>query len=157
MGSPDLLRRVILPVATSDSARETCKAALPYIANANGEVIAVHVVETNPGGIDTAPPSALKEVGEQTLSVVEARCKEYSVPVQTELRYGPKVNEEVFDIARSKGATAVGFVPRIGSRLEKFLSGDNALSMITQNDVPVVVFPRVSPLTDGGAETKKAR
>lgn len=150
MESPNLLRRVVLPVANSDDARETCRAVLPAIAKGNGEVLAVYVVETNPGGVNKASPSALKEVGEQTLSIVETQCEEYWIPVQTEIRYGPTVREEVFDIARSKDASSVALVPRAGSRVERFLSGDNALSMITRNDVPVVVFPRESPLTDGG-------
>lgn len=139
MGSPDLLRRVVLPIVNSDDARDTCEAALPYLANANGEVIAVYVVETNPE----------KEHGERTLSVVEERCTDSSIPIQTEIRYGPKVRTEVFDVARSREATSVGFIPRAGSRVGKFLSGDNALSMITENDLPVVVFPRITSLNQG--------
>lgn len=157
MGSPDLLRRVVLPVASTDDARDTCRAAIPYIVNANGEAIAVHVVETNPGGMNKAPLAALQEEGEQALSVVRGQCEDHSIPIQTEIRYGPKVNEEVFDVARSREATSVGFIPRAGSRLGKFLSGDNALSMITQNDMPVVAFPRETSLTDSGAETKEGR
>lgn len=155
MESPCLLRRVVLPVANSDDARETCRAVLPAIAKAHGEVMAVYVVETNPGGMNKAPPSAMNEVGEQTLSIVETQCEEYLIPVQTEIRYGPTVREEVFDTARSKDASSVGFVPRTGSRVGKFLSGDNALSMITENDVPVIVFPCESPLTDREETYKK--
>lgn len=126
MGSPDLLRRVVLPVVNSDDARDTCEAALSYIANANSEAIAVYVVETNPGGMNKAPPSVLKEEGEQTLSVVEERCEDSSIPIRTEIRYGSKVRTEVFDVARSREATSVGFVPRAGSRVGRFLSEDNA-------------------------------
>lgn len=149
MGSPDLLRRIILPIASSDDAHNTCEAAFPYIANANGDVIAVYVIEINPGAPNKAPPLAVKEHGEQALAVVETVGEEYSIQVQTEIRSGPVVREAVFEVAHSEAATSVGLVPRSGSRIGKVLSGDNALSMITQNDLPVVVFPRaMSPPAD---------
>lgn len=147
MSSPDLLRRVVLPVASRDDARETCRTALPYVANADGEAIAVYVVETTPGGVNKASPVALKEYGERALEIVEECSEEYAIPVRTEVRYGSVVQETVFDVARSEEATSIGFLPRTGSRIGKFLSGDKSLSMITRNDLPVVVFPRETPLT----------
>lgn len=152
MSSPDLLRRVVLPIAGRDDARETCRAALPYIANADGEAIAVFVVETTPGGMNKASPVALKEYGERALGIVEECNEEYAIPVRTEVRYGSVVREAVFDVARSEEATSIGFLPRAGSRIGKFLSGDKSLSMITRNDLPVVVFPRETPLTEGVRE-----
>lgn len=152
MGSPDLLRRVVLPIASGGDAQETCRAALPYVANANGEVIAVYIVETTPGGVNKASPVALKEYGERALEIVEECSEEYAIPVRTEIRYGPIVREAVFDVARSEEATSIGFLPRAGSRIRKLLSGDTALSLITRNDLPVVVFPRETPLTEGVRE-----
>lgn len=152
MSSPDLLRRVVLPIASRDDARDTCQAALPYVANANGEAIAVYVVETTPGGMNKASPVALKEHGDRALEIVEERGEEYAIPVRTEIRYGPIVREAVFDVARSEEATSIGFLPRAGSRIRKLLGGDKALSLITRNDLPVVVFPREAPLTEGVRE-----
>lgn len=79
MGSPDLLRRIILPIASSDDAHTTCEVAFPYIANANGDVIAVYVIEINPRAPNKAPPLAVKEHGEQVLAVVETVGEEYSI------------------------------------------------------------------------------
>lgn len=148
MSSPDLLRRVVLPVASRDDARETCQTALPYVANANGEVIAVYVVETTPGGMNKASPAALKEYGERVLGTVEEYSEGYAIPVRTEIRYESVVRKAVFDVARSEEATSIGFLPRAGSRIGKLLGGDKALSMITRNDLPVVVFPDERPLTE---------
>ncbi|MEM4780825.1 MAG: universal stress protein [Halalkalicoccus sp.] len=141
MSSPDLLRRVVLPVASASDAEATCEAAVPYLANADGEVHGVYVIETTPGAPNKAPPEAMYEYAHEALSTVEERCRDASIPVGTELHADPDVPETVFEVARDEGATAVGILPREGSRWGKLLTGDNALSMITRNDVPVVVFP----------------
>lgn len=145
MSSPDLLRRVVLPVADVDDARRTCAVALPYIANANGEVIATYVIETNPGGVNKSSPEAMAEIADETLGIVEAESKEHDVPVKTEVRYGPTIAPSILDLARTTEATSVGFIARPGSRWVKLLSGDTAISLITQNDHPIVVFPRSEP------------
>lgn len=150
MSSPDLLRRIVLPVASREDAHETCKAAFPYITNANGEAIAVYVVETTPSGINKASPTALTDYGKQALEIVEDYGNEYGLPVQTEIQYGSIVREAVFDLAQSEEATSIGFIPRSGSRIGKLLRGDTARSLITQNELPVLVFPRTEPPSSEG-------
>lgn len=60
---------------------------------------------------------------------------------ESEVRYGTDVVEQVFAAADERGATAVAFRPRPGSRLVRLVSGDYALTLVTENDLPVVSLP----------------
>lgn len=87
-----------------------CDVALPYIANVNGEVVAVYVIETNPSGVNNAPPEAMREIADETLGVVESESKKCGVPIRTEIRSGSNLERAIFDLARTTDATSVGFL-----------------------------------------------
>ncbi|MFC3477163.1 universal stress protein [Halobacterium litoreum] len=137
----DLLSRVVLPVASEGDARATCRAALPHVAEAGGEVIAVHVIEKAGGGIDKAGVEQREEFADDVFAIVEDACADAGVPVETDLRFDTDVEDAIFDAARDHDATAVAFTPRGGSRWFDLLTGDHARDIVKQADIPVVVFP----------------
>ncbi|MFB6068724.1 MAG: universal stress protein [Halobacterium sp.] len=137
----DLLEHVVVPVASEGDARATCAAVFPRVAEAGGDVVAVHVVEKAGGAMDKAGVEQREEYAAGIFEIVEAAADEYGVPVETEILYGTDVADAVFDAARDRDASAVAFTPRGGSRWVDFLTGDNDRDLVTKADRPVVVFP----------------
>jgi len=148
--SDPLLGTVVVPVASADDAEATCAAALDRIAATGGRVVAVHVVEKGGGVPDSISVEQAKERAEAAFEVVERRAADAGVPVETRLEYGTDVAETVFDVAADVDATAIAFTPRGGSRWVRLLTGDVALSLVTETDRPVVVLPERD-----GAETDR--
>jgi len=136
-----LLGTVVVPVASVDDAEATCAAALDRVAAAGGQVIAVHVVEKGGGVPDAVSVEQAEQRAEEAFEVVERRAAETGVSVETRLEYGTDVAETIFDVAADVDATAIAFTPRGGSRWVRLLTGDVALSLVTETDRPVVVLP----------------
>ena len=149
----ELLARVVLPVASEDDARATCDAVLPHVADAGGEVVAVHVVEKAGGGIDKAGVEQREAYAEDVLDVVADACADAGVPCETGVVFATDVADGVFDAARDHDATAVAFTPRQGSRWLDLLVGDNTRDLVKGADLPVVAFPRVDDATADGSAT----
>lgn len=76
-------------------------------------------------------------------------------PVETDLRYGVDVVETILEAGRDHDASAIVFTPRSGGRLVRLLTGDVALSLVTESDRPVVALP--DPGTDHGAAADRYR
>jgi nucleotide-binding universal stress UspA family protein len=133
----DLLVRSLLPVADPADARATCEALAPYDV---GHVVAVYVVEKAGGAPDKASVEQREEYADEIFAVVEERLAD-SVSLETRVAYGTDVTEAIFDVADDVGATAVVIRPREGSRWIRLLTGDVALSLVTETDRPVVVLP----------------
>ncbi|USZ67614.1 universal stress protein [Halorussus salilacus] len=136
-----LLETVLLPVAGPEDAEATCAAAVDRIAAAGGRVVAVHVVEKAGGAPDKVSVEQREEYAEEAFEVVERRCADAGVPVETRIAYGTDVAETIFEVADDVDATAIAFTPRGGSRWVRLLTGDVALSLATETDRPVVVLP----------------
>ena len=136
-----LLKTVVLPVASAEDAETTCAAACDRIAAAGGRVVAVHVVEKAGGAPDKASVEQREEHAGEAFEVVERRCADVGVPVETRIAYGTDVAEAIFEVADEVDATAIAFTPRGGSRWTRLLTGDVALSLVTETDRPVVVLP----------------
>jgi nucleotide-binding universal stress UspA family protein len=139
--SPDILDRVLLPIASEDDATTTCRSALPRIAESDGSVIAVHVVEKGGGAPDPTSPTQQEERSEEIFALVAEECEAAGVPLETEVLYGTDVAETVFEAAREEDASAIGFIPRESNRLVDLLAGSPANSIIQETDRPVVIFP----------------
>jgi nucleotide-binding universal stress UspA family protein len=148
----DLFERVLLPVATVEDAEATCRAVKPYL---EGEVVAVHVIEKAGGAPDKAGVEQREQEAEKVFAAVHG-CLDREV--QTELRYGTDVADTIFAAAADHDATAVVITPRGGGRWLRLLTGDVALSLVTEADRPVVVLPDVdadgqqTAPDDGGGE-----
>ncbi|WP_423744244.1 universal stress protein (plasmid) [Haladaptatus sp. SPP-AMP-3] len=136
-----LFERIVLPVVTEEDAETTCDAALDRVADADGRVVAVHVVEKGGGIPDKASVEQREERADEIFSVVTDRCDAAGVPVETKLTYGTDIADAIFDVADDVDATAIVFSPRHGSRWIQLLTGDVAHSLVTKSDRPIVVLP----------------
>lgn len=137
----DLLERVVLPVASEDDARRTCAAALPYVAEAGGDIVAVHVVEKAGGGIDKAGVEQRESYADEVFALVTDACDDAGVPCETEVVFATDVADGVFDAARDHDASAVVFTPRESNRWLDILTGDDTRNLVKNADVPVVTLP----------------
>ncbi len=135
----DLFDRVVLPVASPEDARASCRAARDYLT---GTVVAVHVVKKGGGTPDKAGVEQREEYAEEIFDALEA-CLDEDRNVETEIRYGTDVAETIFDAASDHAASAIVITPRGGSRWVRLLTGDVALDIVTRTDRPVVVLPDV--------------
>jgi nucleotide-binding universal stress UspA family protein len=146
----DIFDHIVLPVADPDDAAATCEA---LSAHDVGSVVAVHVIEKAGGAPDKAGVEQREEYAEEIFAVVRDRMPD-GVPVETEIAFDTDVADAVFRVAAEVDATAVVITPRGGSRWVRLLTGDVALSLVTENDRPVVVLPDVAddeyddPVTD---------
>ncbi|WP_458187487.1 universal stress protein [Haladaptatus sp. NG-WS-4] len=136
-----LFDRVVLPVASENDAESTCDAALEHVAAAGGRVFVVHVIEKGGGVPDKASVEQREERAEELFTAVRERCDDAGVSCETRLTYGTDVAEAIFDVADDVDATAIAFTPRGGRRWVKLLTGDVALSLISESSRPVVVLP----------------
>jgi nucleotide-binding universal stress UspA family protein len=133
----DLFDRVLLPMADPADARATCDALAPHEV---GHVVAVYVVEKAGGAMDKASVEQREGYADEIFAVVEERLAD-SVSLETRVAYGTDVTATIFDVADDVDATAVVIRPREGSRWIRLLTGDVALSLVTETDRPVVVLP----------------
>lgn len=141
----ELFDRVVLPVASPEDARASCRAAREYLT---GTVVAVHVIEKAGGAPDKASVEQREEYAEEIFDVLDD-CLDGDRTVETEIRFGTDVAETIFDAAGDHDATAIVITPRGGSRWVRLLTGDVALDIVTQTDRPVVVLPDVPDESDG--------
>lgn len=141
----ELLETVVLPVESPKSAELVCEEAIPYVRDAGGRVVSVFVVEETP----QSPPIDLTEEtdaqAKAVFDVVEKRCRDADVPVETHVLRGSDEPQSILDAAEDAGATAVVYVLREENRWVKLLTGDTLMKLITENHLPVLVLPSDEP------------
>ncbi|MFB6141096.1 MAG: universal stress protein [Halosimplex sp.] len=140
-----LLDRIVLPIADDDDARATARA---LGGRELGSVLAVHVVEKAGGAPDKAGVEQREAVAEEAFTALRAHLGDRT-DLETDIRYGTDVADAIFAAADEFDATAIVITPRGGSRWIRLLTGDVALSLVTETDRPVVVLPDVDPAEDG--------
>jgi nucleotide-binding universal stress UspA family protein len=131
----DLFEKILLPVASRDDARATAAALSKYEPD---EIVAVHVIEKGGGTIDKAGVEQRELEAEE---IFEALQESLGHAVETKITYGTDVAEAIFEAAHGIDASSIVITPRGGSRWIRLLTGDVALSLITESDLPVVVLP----------------
>ncbi|MFC6733378.1 MULTISPECIES: universal stress protein [unclassified Haladaptatus] len=129
---------VVVPVADEDDARTTCLALAPYL-DAESRVVALHVIEKAGGAPDKASVEQRQEGATKIFDVVQDTLADATV--ETDLRYGTDIADTIFAAAADVDASSIAFSPRGGSRWVRLLTGDVALSLVTETDRPVVVLP----------------
>lgn len=134
----DLLSTVVVPVAEPDDARATARALRSRLAD-DAEVLVVRVVEKAGGAPDKASVEQREGIAEEAFEAFRDVLDGESV--ETRILYDIDVADAVFTAADDVDATAIAFTPRSGSRWVRLLTGDVALSLITETDRPVLVLP----------------
>lgn len=145
-----LLARPLLAVANAPDARASARALAPHVGDPQ-RVVAVNVVEKAGGAPDKAPMAEVEAEAERAFDAI----REVLGPVETDLRYGVDVVETILEAGRDHDASAIVFTPRSGGRLVRLLTGDVALSLVTESDRPVVALP--DPGTDHGDAADRFR
>jgi nucleotide-binding universal stress UspA family protein len=145
----ELLDRVLLPVASEEDA-ETSARALER--QDYGEVILVNVVEKAGGAMDKAGVEQRELEAEEMFEAARAVLGD----VPSEICYGTDVVETIFDAADDIDATAVVVTPRGGNRFVRLITGDVALRLVTETELPVVVLPDIDDADAPEAEATEA-
>lgn len=130
-----LFARVLLPIASREDAEATAAALEGYDV---GEIVAVHVIEKAGGAPDKA---SVQQREEEAIEIFRVLREALDQPLETEILYGTDVAETIFEAAHDIGASSIIITPRGGSRWIRLLTGDVALSLVTETDLPVVVLP----------------
>ena len=143
-----LFQRVLVPVASREDAAATTEALAPYVATADGTVIAVHVIEKAGGAPDKASVEQREQRAEEIFAIVTEGLTETEVPLETRLLYGRGIAGTIIDAAHDLDASAIVFTPRGGSRWIKMLTGDVTNDLIVHADLPVLVLPDQNEVVD---------
>jgi len=144
----ELFDRVVLPIASEDDAKATARAISSHEV---GHILAVHVVEKAGGAPDKAGVEQREEAAEEAFGVLKAYFGE-DADLDTDIRYDTDVADAIFAAADDFDASSIVITPRGGSRWIQLLTGDVALSLVTETDRPVVVLPDAAR-PDGGGES----
>ncbi|XVH32476.1 universal stress protein [Haloferacaceae archaeon DSL9] len=133
--------RIVVPVANKEDAKETAEAMRPYLIGNNTTILVIHVVQIAGGYMNKSPLSAQKNVANDALEVASEKFFDEGIAVETEIRYGKDVIEEIFQAATEFNADYIGFTPRRGGRLSRLLSGDLSNKLVSESRWPIAVFP----------------
>ncbi len=143
-----LEERIIAPVANPDDVTRTVRAVKGHLDPSRSKLTFVNVIEKGGGAIDKAPVEAQRENAEDAFAVLEAELEE-PFEVDTKVRYGTDVVEEIIDSADEMDATAILFVPRPGGTIARFLSGNITSKLVNNNSYATIVLPRPTERSDG--------
>ena len=148
----DLLGHVLVPVAHPDDAEHTVR-ALARLSPRPRHVTALHVVEKGGGVPDKTPVEQSEQLAEESFEVV----RETFPDAGGEVRYGRDVVASILEAADDLGATAIAFRPREGGTIERLLTGDLSIHLITEAELPVIALPRSNrEEADGAADADDA-
>lgn len=147
-----LFERVLLPVADDDDAIATCTAAKPYLNATAAEIIALHVTSGNETANDDESARTSSESEERIATVFRDADFAADVSVTTKPADGVDVVEVISDYAENHDVTAIGVRPRPKNRLVRLFSSDRTKTLVSSTDLPIVIFPRDEPSTNGTQE-----
>lgn len=136
-----LFERVVIPVASEADARMASETILPYLEQVGGAAIVVHVIKYAEDGVFPSPPSMQEADADAMFDIVRENT---DVVVQTRKAYGTDVAAAILDVAKEVNASSVVISPRPKNRVIRLLSGDTALSLVTNPEIPVLSIPRQS-------------
>lgn len=134
---------VIVPVADPDDGERTA-ASLALHLEPTSTVVAVNVIEKGGGSIDKASVEQREEYAAEIFERIRETLDSEPGAVETTVRYGTDVVEQIFETAKEERADAVVFNARNGNRLAELLTGDVARRLVKDASVPVVALPRES-------------
>nr|WP_277542110.1 universal stress protein [Halomicroarcula sp. FL173] len=136
-----LFSHVLVPVASPEDAKATVRAVRPYVESSGGTMTVVNVIEKAGGAPDKASVEQREDYAREMFGIVRRELGDSNLTLATEIRYGTDVAETIIETAHDIDATAVVFTPRGSSRWVRLLTGDVALSLVSDSDVPVITLP----------------
>jgi nucleotide-binding universal stress UspA family protein len=134
------LSRVVVPVANCDDAAATATSLRSYLAT-DSTVIAVHVIQKAGGAPDKSSVEQREQRAAEIFSIITEAFDDSGVVIETDLRYGTDIASSIVGTAHDRGASAIVFTPRGGSRWRKLLTGDVTHNLVLSSDVPILVLP----------------
>ncbi|WP_435181810.1 universal stress protein [Halorussus sp. AFM4] len=141
---------ILVPVASEDDARRTARALREHFDLGETAATFAYVVEKAGGAPDKAGVEQREAVAERAFAAASA---ELDAGAETRIVYDTDVAEGIRRAAAEVGADAIVFVPRTGGgRLARLLTGDVALSLVTETDRPVVALPNAEVVDDTDGE-----
>ncbi|WP_431357506.1 universal stress protein [Haloarcula laminariae] len=132
---------MLVPVASPEDAKATVRAVRPYVESSGGTMTVVNVIEKAGGAPDKASVEQREDYAHEMFGIVRRELGDSNLTLATEIRYGTDVAETIIETAHDIDATAVVFTPRGSSRWVRLLTGDVALSLVSDSDVPVITLP----------------
>lgn len=145
-----LFESILVPIASEEDADASARAVIPYLESAGGAATLVYVVEKAGGAPDKASVEQREQYAEKLFDVARETAAGSDIAFESTVAYGTDVAETIIDQANDLGASAIVFTPRGGSRWIKLLTGDVALSLMSESDLPVIAIPDVE--TEGGID-----
>jgi nucleotide-binding universal stress UspA family protein len=139
--SVSLFERALVPVASEEDATTTLRALRPYLESRDCQATLLTVVEKAGGAPDKASVDQRERGAEETFAAAREAAGDVADRLDTRIAYGTDVPGTIIEVAHDVDASAIVFTPRGGSRWVRLLTGDVALSLLTDSDLPVVTLP----------------
>ncbi len=117
------------------------RAIRPYLESAGGDLTVVNVIEKAGGAPDKASVEQREAYAREIFDSARDALADSELTLTTEIRYGTDVAETIIETAHELDASAIVFTPRGGSRWLRLLTGDVALSLVSESDLPVIALP----------------
>lgn len=136
-----LFTHALVPVASPEDAQATIRAIRPYLESSGGGLTLVNVIEKAGGAPDKASVEQREEYAHEIFDSARDALADSDITVTTDIRYGTDVAETIIETAHDIDASAIVFTPRDGSRWIRLLTGDVALSLVSESDLPVLTLP----------------
>lgn len=138
--TPSIFGRIFSPIAEENDVDAKCEAEVLFL-EPEGAIVVVYVIEKTESTPDKSLFDAGRKQADAIFIIVQEQSTETSHDVQTELRFGTAVVDEILHVAEEFDASSICFAPRLGSRWIKLLSGDHAYWLTTETELLVLVFP----------------
>jgi len=129
---------VLLPVADTEDAENTCSAVVPYLKDKDCRVFVIHVVKQKRRNADT---EAIEARAETVFECARGCFDAVGVPVTGEVWYGTDVSQTILDAAEEHAADSIILTPRKKSVWRRLLS-ENVIGQLSRTvDQPLIVIP----------------
>lgn len=138
--SGGLFETVVVSIANPKDAEETARAIHAY-ADADSEIIVMHVVEKAGGAPDKLSVEQREQYAEEAYETFIEVLPQQWGNIRFQTLYGRDGAATIIDAAEEAEATVIAFTPRSGSRWARLVTGDIARDFFDNSDVPVISLP----------------